>query len=123
MANDKNPVITPSILKIDEVVDDMTQALANLAKVNNQTKMMVEIIEKSDKAEQFKEFIEGSKKEAESKQAEYEELLSHRNLLASLKERYIALFKEDEEKATLFESAIHDVFVAFNLLKEEQANA
>lgn len=120
MEKDNNAPISAAMLRLQEVIDDMTQALTNLAKVNNQTKSMCKIIANSEDAEQFKEFLEGSKKEIDAKQKEYDALLRHREILTALVNKYVALYEDGKfEEAKVLDETLTSIFTAFNMLQEE----
>lgn len=121
MENTTNVPISVAILKLQEVVDDMTQALGNLAKVKNQTKLMCKIIKDSKDADQFKEFLAGSEKDIADKEKEYETLLAHRQLLINLVERYKSLHLSGKyEQARELDDTVRDIFYAFNMLHDEE---
>lgn len=107
--------MTDPILRLEETIDDMTQALANSAKVNNQQKLMVKILRESSSAEKFKEFCEASEKETKKNDEQYETLLKHRALLIEVLE--ICKKADPTTKKTLTD-ALYKVFVAFNFIVE-----
>ena len=107
--------MTDPILKLEETIDDMTQALANSAKVTNQQKLMVKIIRESTSADKFKEFCDASDAEIKKNDSTYETLLQHRALLI---EAVDICKKVDSATKQTLSKVLYDVFVAFNFIAE-----
>jgi HEAT repeat protein len=113
-------MIDKSIVKIEEIIDDMTQALANLAKVNNQKTKMLEIIRASDDAKTFEEFTKATDDDIKNNAEQYKTLLSHRDTLAALKKKYD---ESDEHDRDLIVSVVTDIFTAFNVISDATTEA
>ena len=107
--------MTDPMLKLEETIDDMTQALANSAKVNNQQKLMIEIIKNSKEAKKFDEFCKAAEAETKKNDDNYATLLEHRNMLA---DALNACKTADEPTRTVLASVLYKVFVAFNFIVE-----
>lgn len=104
-----------AIVKLQEVIDDMSQALTSLAKSLNKTEKMIDVIKKSKQASEFKEDIEQMANAHSAKKKEYEALLAHRNRLNAFIKRY-----EASEQKEIIEETVLDLFVAFNVIKDEE---
>lgn len=105
-----------AMLRTQEVIDDMSQALAGLAKSLNKTKAMVECIQKTKQADQFKEDCEEMMKAHDAKKKEYEALLAHRDLLKQLVARQK---NAAEPEKTIIAETVLALFVAFNVIQED----
>lgn len=106
-----------AILKLQETIDDMSQALTGLAKSLNKTKKMVDVIRKSKQAAEFKDDCDEMMTAHDAKQKEYEALLKHRNMLKQFVADYEA--ETDENKAVI-EKSVLTLFVAFNVIQDAE---
>ena len=106
-----------AILKLQEVVDDMSQALTGLAKSLNKTKSMVTCIRKTKQADEFKEDCDEMMKAHDAKQKEYEALLKHRDLLKALIVEHDAANGYDK---SIIEHTILTLFVSFNVIQDSE---
>lgn len=105
-----------SFVRLQEVVDDMSQALQGLAKSLNKTKRMVEVLGKTKQAQEFKEDCDEMMKAHDAKQKEYDALLAHRNLLNVLLQQHKDTNEHDKQ---IMEEVLLKVFVGFNVIQDE----
>lgn len=108
-----------SFIKLQEVVDDMSQALGGLAKSLNKTKRMIEVLSKTKQAAEFKEDIEEMSKALDAKEKEYNALLKHRNMLNDLLAKYKNAVGIEK---IVMEETLMTVFIAFNVILEDSLN-
>lgn len=52
--------------RLEEMVDAMEESLDNLKRITEQQKLLIKVVEESEESENFKEFIEDSKKQIEN---------------------------------------------------------
>lgn|SRR5574344_43533 len=117
MAEKKNP---DCMIKIDEIIDDMTQALANAAKLSNMKKDLNAVIRASSKAQKFEDFCKSTDADIKANDAEYSTLLAHRQVLIDLKTKYAGA--SDDMKQVIADT-ITSIFTAFNVVRAENAKA
>lgn len=106
-----------SFVKLQEVVDDMSQALTGLAKSLNKTKRMIEVLSKTKQLQEFKEDVDEMTKAHDAKKKEYEALLAHRNMLNELLAKYKAA---DEHDKQVMGEELLVIFVAFNVIQDAE---
>lgn len=108
---------TYSFVKLEEVVDNMSQALTGLAKSLNKTRKVVDILSSAKRSTEVKEEIEEMKKALDAKEKEYNALLAHRNMLNVLLDKYKAA---DDATKAIMEDELLTVFVAFNVIRDDE---
>ena len=101
------------IYRLQEMSDSMQDSLKNIDKVKEEQKGLIEIIEKSDRYEDYKDFIEELKKQIDSMSKQKENLEKRANLLKEL------LFGIDKEILTA-RSAVNGLLVILNVFGENQ---
>ena len=69
------------LVRLEEMKDSINETLTNIEKVTKQQEMLIEVIESSDKRDEFKEFCNELKQQVENLNAQKTTLLHRRDLL------------------------------------------
>lgn len=72
------------LTRLEEMKDSMEESLRNIDKVMEQQQMLIDVVESSDKAENFKDFCEQLKSQIEDLKSQKSTLLHRKDLLESL---------------------------------------
>lgn len=105
------------LLKLEEIVDDMSMAIDNLKTVLAQQHDLIEIVNSSEKAETFKEFIKGIETDCKDKSHQLDVLTDNQFRLKTLIESVNASPNKEE-----IVDVIGSIFIAFNVMSpDEQA--
>lgn len=72
------------LVRLEEMKDSFEQTLANIEKVTKQQEMLIDVIESSDKCEEFKDFCKELKQQVENLNTQKTTLLHRKDLLESV---------------------------------------
>ena len=109
------------IYKLYELRDELRAGINNITKVIEQQNTLCEIVESSDKKDQFTNFVEGMKSTNKNYKEQIETFTNRLNVINGLLE----LYEKRDEKSTFIDSIITATLFALgiadtnNLEKEE----
>ena len=109
------------IYKLYELRDELKSGINNITKVIEQQNTLCEIVEASDKKDQFTNFVEGMKSTNKNYKEQIETFTNRLNVINGLLE----LYEKRDEKSTFIDSIITATLFALgiadtnNLEKEE----
>lgn len=69
------------LVRLEEMKDSMNETLTNIEKVTKQQEMLIEVIENSDKKDEFKDFCNELKQQVENLGEQKTKLLHRKDLL------------------------------------------